>query len=280
MMGGLRFFSIDSDITQGSEDAEIHSLSEFAVLCRVHHQARVLEKAFHDHSIPYQTVGGIPFFRQEPMCKVIDMLNLAVHSDNEYLRSRLIDTGRIKTADMDSLTDMIKASGGVASILSKIIDLYFQKEKSEKEILFQKCVSSAQRFGDDLEGFLAHAVLGTSVDDYRPNTETVTLMTLHAAKGLEFDCVFIAGCEDGLIPYSLFDRSSDVDEERRLLYVGMTRAKKHLFLSYAQKRFLMGREVRLPRSPFLDRIQEELIERSKTEYQRKPKREDNQLGLF
>jgi superfamily I DNA/RNA helicase len=74
------------------------------------------------------------------------------------------------------------------------------------------------------------------------------------------------GCEDGLLPYSLFQgQSSDVEEERRLLYVGMTRAKKFLFLCHADRRFLMGREYRLKRSMFLDRIERKLIEWSQQE---------------
>ena len=106
-------------------------------------------------------------------------------------------------------------------------------------------------------------------------------MTLHAAKGLEFTCVFINGCEDGLLPYSLYsNQRSVIEEERRLLYVGMTRAKKYLFLTYANKRFINGREYRLNRSPFLDHIEQELIEFSKTEYKKKIKGEDDQLSLF
>jgi len=86
-------------------------------------------------------------------------------------------------------------------------------------------------------------------------------MTLHASKGLEFDAVFIPGCEQGLLPYALFaNQQSDIAEEQRLLYVGMTRAKKRLFLSHADSRFLLGKEYNLPRSPFLDRIEQELLE--------------------
>ena len=103
-------------------------------------------------------------------------------------------------------------------------------------------------------------------------------MTLHAAKGLEFRCVFIVGCEDGLLPYSLFERRSDREEERRLLYVGMTRAKKYLFLSHAGKRFLLGREYRLNRSPFLDRIEEELLEQP--EAPAPVRKRDGQMKLF
>jgi len=119
------------------------------------------------------------------------------------------------------------------------------------------------------------------MDMINQKLENVKIMTLHAAKGLEFECIFIIGCEDGILPYSIFERQkSDIDEERRLLYVGMTRAKKFLFLSHAKKRFLFGKEYRLPRSPFLNDIEKELIQVSKTDYQRKEKKDDNQLSLF
>ena len=119
------------------------------------------------------------------------------------------------------------------------------------------------------------------MDTYNPDTEAVSVMTMHASKGLEFQTVFITGCEEGLIPYSYFKtQSTDVQEEKRLLYVSMTRAKKYLYLTHAQKRFLFGQQKPMNPSPFLAAIQKELIERSQDTYQRKPKKKDKQMGLF
>ena len=91
-----------------------------------------------------------------------------------------------------------------------------------------------------------------------PRAEAVTLMTIHASKGLEFPVVFIAGCEDGIIPYIPVDESTipadDLDEERRLLYVAMTRAQDEVFLTRADRRTLHGRNCRNPQSRFLDQI--------------------------
>jgi DNA helicase-2/ATP-dependent DNA helicase PcrA len=84
-----------------------------------------------------------------------------------------------------------------------------------------------------------------------------------------------------VLPYTLFaKRQADVDEERRLLYVGMTRAQKYLVLSHARKRFMFGRAYSLGRSRFLDTIEEELLDFSQAEYTQKPKKPDNQLELF
>jgi DNA helicase-2/ATP-dependent DNA helicase PcrA len=89
-----------------------------------------------------------------------------------------------------------------------------------------------------------------------PRAERISLMTLHASKGLEWPVVIIAGCEDGLIPYRRPGKATDLDEERRLFFVGMTRARDLLVLSRAEERTLYGeRSIREP-SPFLRDIEE------------------------
>jgi DNA helicase-2/ATP-dependent DNA helicase PcrA len=95
-----------------------------------------------------------------------------------------------------------------------------------------------------------------------PRARAVSLMTIHAAKGLEFPVVFIAGCEDGIIPYSGTDDAErtppDPEEERRLLYVAMTRAQDHLFLTSSSRRVLFGRTVRSRPAPFLRLVDKSL----------------------
>ena len=143
-----------------------------------------------------------------------------------------------------------------------------------------RLISLAPPFGSDIAAFLSFLHLGSSVDTYRSRAEQVTLMTLHAAKGLEFSYVFIVGCEDGLLPYDLFGKHDiEREEERRLLYVGMTRAKKMLFLSHAKKRNLFGRSFSLPISPFLMSIKEDLVKKARTQIGEK-KVKDRQLSLF
>ena len=145
----------------------------------------------------------------------------------------------------------------------------------------KELIDLADDFGVALEDFLQYIAVGSGIDRYRPEMETVTVMTLHAAKGLEFRCVFIVGCENGLIPYSIFkDKRAGTDEERRLLYVGMTRAKKLLVLSHANRRLLFGREYHLERSPYLDDIEEQLIERAEIRFSNRKKDHDTQLDLF
>jgi superfamily I DNA/RNA helicase len=287
MMGGLRFFSMDSSITQGNQEAEIDSLADFVVLCRVKAQMDSLEKAFNDHSIPYQVIGETPFFQQEPVKSLVDLLKLTLNPANEFLREQLIDKKIITPLDLPTLMTTVAQELNVKEALNALLTIVvdrFPGERTETEAQFKRVLQEAEPFQaqpDGKEAFLKFASLGAAVDTYQPQLENVALMTLHAAKGLEFKCVFIVGCEDGLLPYSLFEqRQADVEEERRLLYVGMTRAKKYLFLSHAQKRWLGGREYHLKRSPFLDNIEKELIEALRQEPKKKDVNVPVQRSLF
>jgi DNA helicase-2/ATP-dependent DNA helicase PcrA len=122
---------------------------------------------------------------------------------------------------------------------------------------------------EDLEDFIA--------GEQGPRGDAISLMTLHRAKGLEFPVVFIAGCEEGLLPY---ERSENPDEERRLFFVGMTRAKQRLFLSSAAKRFLYGDTRQATPSPYLSDIQDELRRLEESTLRRKPPDRETQQRLF
>jgi DNA helicase-2/ATP-dependent DNA helicase PcrA len=100
--------------------------------------------------------------------------------------------------------------------------------------------------------------LGQNEEELEYNVEKVSLMTLHAAKGLEFPVVFIIGCEANLLPLDLAGMKGEPQEERRLFYVGMTRAKEHLYLTHAKRRQLFGQSLIQDPSPYLADIAEEL----------------------
>ena len=125
----------------------------------------------------------------------------------------------------------------------------------------------------------AHDPHGDSLD---PRAEKVSLMTLHAAKGLEFPVVFIVGCEENLLPLQLENLTSDQNEERRLFYVGMTRAKERLYLIRARRRAIFGKFYENKPSPFLEDIEEQLKAYEQTQYKlsSKNKKEEEQLTLF
>ena len=110
--------------------------------------------------------------------------------------------------------------------------------------------------------------------------EKVSLMSIHASKGLEFPVVFIVGCEKTILPLDLADMVSDVEEERRLFYVGMTRAKERLYLLRAKERFLYGKKYQNDVSVFLSDIEEELKEYERMMHSKKKKKKEIQPTLF
>ena len=141
------------------------------------------------------------------------------------------------------------------------------EESEDRRNNLQELINAATQYEEetengDAEGFLSTAALTTDNDTKKNNPNSVTLMTLHNSKGLEFQNVFITGLEQGLFPsHRSVDTPSLLEEERRLCYVGITRAKERVFLSHARERRLWGgmREATIP-SIFLSEIPEDLID--------------------
>ncbi|MBI2339467.1 MAG: UvrD-helicase domain-containing protein, partial [Deltaproteobacteria bacterium] len=141
----------------------------------------------------------------------------------------------------------IEAEGRMENLeeLVNVVEEYCQREESPT-----------------LEGFLDQAALVSDADDLNPEADRLPLMTFHLAKGLEFPVVFMVGMEEGLFPHSRsLDAEKDVEEERRLCYVGMTRAREKLFLSFVNYRRLFGSSQYAIPSRFLDEIPEDLLEK-------------------
>jgi DNA helicase-2/ATP-dependent DNA helicase PcrA len=138
-------------------------------------------------------------------------------------------------------------------------------EAADRLSNLQELVNAAIQYAEEnedssLDAFLANAALASSLDDSTEDNNRVTLMTLHAAKGLEFPVVFLVGLEQGLFPgfRSLAD-PMQLEEERRLLYVGITRAQEKLFLTHAQERRLYGNREPASPSQFLSELPKELL---------------------
>jgi DNA helicase II / ATP-dependent DNA helicase PcrA len=139
----------------------------------------------------------------------------------------------------------------------------------------------AARCGDDLDRFRTELATGAEVDAWDPRADRVTLLTLHAAKGLEFPVVFLVGCEDGLLPLrhpGTELSAAEEAEERRLFFVGLTRAQDRLYLSHSARRFRHGSEHQMRPSPFLRTIDAALLELRGAEAPRRPR--DHQLRLI
>jgi uncharacterized protein (TIGR00375 family) len=149
---------------------------------------------------------------------------------------------------------------------------------------FKNLLSLSEDFGDSAVEFLAYAALDTDTDAYLPLAEKVALMTMHAAKGLEFPVVFIAGCENDLIPLkregSRQDEPIDMAEERRLFYVAMTRAMDRLYLTRAKKRSVYGKFLLRSVSPFVADIENRLKKDETPQIKKKKTSAQQQLELF
>lgn len=130
------------------------------------------------------------------------------------------------------------------------------------------------------EDFIHEVSLLRESDTLDSRADRVALMTLHSSKGLEYKCVFITGLENDIIPLYRAKTPEEVEEEKRLLYVGMTRAKHRLFLTRALKRNWMGQAKNLEISPFLAKIEDDLLTLSRFEKEYQPKDNSEQLSLF
>ena len=129
----------------------------------------------------------------------------------------------------------------------------------ESKDAFDKLIDISKNHGNYKDEFFMATALQTDTDTYYPQAEKVSLMTMHAAKGLEFPVVFITGCEKGYIPLEREgEKEVDINEERRLFYVAMTRAKQRLYLTRAKKRRIFGKAVSRDLSPFVEDIEKKL----------------------
>jgi len=155
------------------------------------------------------------------------------------------------------------------------------KNSPESKDAFNKLIDISKNHGKDTDEFFTATALQTDTDTYYPQAERVSLMTMHAAKGLEFPVVFITGCEKGYIPFERGeDKVSDINEERRLFYVAMTRAKERLYLTRAKKRIIFGKAVSRNLSPFVEDIEKRLRTHEAPALKKKKKNKHVQLELF
>ncbi len=144
---------------------------------------------------------------------------------------------------------------------------------------FSRMIQLAQTMGVDKAGFGTRLALQRDTDLYQPEAEKVAVMTLHAAKGLEFPVVFVAGCEENLLPLRQPGRQVDMEEERRLFFVGLTRARARLILTWARRRTINGETRNCRLSHFVADIEDRLKTRTAVRI-KTPKAEQEQLTLF
>ena len=244
-----------------------YKYSDIAVLYRTNAQSRVLEEALLHAGIPYTLVGGTKFYDRKEIKDVISYLRLLVNPKDSVSRKRIEKLGVRRLERFKSLTARHLDSMTTLNMLDEVLkttgylDL-FQRESEENLARLEniKELRSVATEFRDINEFLENVAL-VEAGPIHESKNCVTLMTLHAAKGLEFPIVFIVGMEEGLFPHSrsLWEQNQ-LEEERRLAYVGITRAKETLYLTYASRRIYFGERVSNPPSRFIIDIPEELIE--------------------
>ena len=250
LLGGHSFFSIDSG-RSADADGPALSFSDFAVLYRTGAQVQALAEALRRSGMPFQ------------------------HRSHRLL---------LEHPGVVAALEALRESPGRGPVGERLEAVCLGDGRRDPQML-EACEllrPGAVACGDDLERFLSDLVLGTEVDTWDARADRISLLTLHAAKGLEFPVVFIAGCENGVLPLTWGKaKQSVLAEERRLFYVGVTRARTRLYLCRARKRLWRGRVRELPPSPYLADIEERLLERRRSRIPgRRAGNEDGQMELF
>ena len=164
----------------------------------------------------------------------------------------------------DALYDELLNKTGYLRLLQESDDDKDRTRAENVEELKSSMLSFMKESGDDsLEGYLANVALYTDLDNYDRDADAVVLMTMHSAKGLEFPTVYLVGMEEGIFPgIRAIGEREEMEEERRLCYVAITRAKRQLYLLCARQRMLFGRTTANRASRFIDEIPEEHIEKN------------------
>lgn len=292
-----------------------HSYKDMCVLYRTNAQSRALEELFIREGIPYQLIGNVKFYDRKEIKDVLSYLRLAFNPDDIVSFERVVNTpprgigpatlerGGPKLDVFVQLVQKFREESErlhVYDLMDFILDEIkyqdFLDDGTEEGIMRWENVkelrSVAAEFAhlpprESLQQFLENVALveqtdlkqtAEEVELVSKNTEknAVTLMTLHAAKGLEFPIVFIVGMEEGIFPHSRsIMEQNELEEERRLCYVGITRAMNKLYLTYTRRRLYFGERLPNPPSRFLGDIPEKLVvlERSPdmSAYMRKPR---------
>lgn len=252
-------------------------LKEMAILYRTNAQSRLFEEALIRQGVPYRLVGGTKFYERKEVKDALAYVKVVINPADTVSYARVAKLGKRRLANLEKWRDdhgnQNWAEANPQQLLKKVLDLtdyralYSEKVEEERQRLENliELEAMAGQFAQVTQ-FLENVALlqdNYYVDVNNPiggNDNAVQLMSLHSAKGLEFSIVFMVGMEDGLLPHShSMLNPEDIEEERRLCYVGITRAKQQLFFSYARTRYQYGSHTSSVPSRFLHDISNDLL---------------------
>lgn len=313
-MGGISHFSINSG--RGGDDSKPgqRSFQDIVVLYRMSFQSQVLGQAMERRGIPFQAVSITPFFLSSETKPAFYWIMASVSQEIVYpisLFNHIKGIGKTSINRVEQelplkcndLWDRLSAMSLPQKVIERFkeikseIDSFIKKSKGEgirpaleQAMAFlnmdtgqhnsQRLLELAGAFGRNLEALALHLEQNKREAVYDERAEAVILMTLHAAKGLEFPVVFLTGLEEGVMPRQMDGTICDHEEERRLFYVGLTRAKENLVLTSSAARQIQGKTYAQQPSRFLSEIPSNLIKRAAQRTLTRKAVQRSQLKLF
>ncbi len=261
------------------------SPNEIAILYRINALSRSIEDGLRSHGIPYKLVGGMKFYEREEIKDLISYLRLIINLNDDYSFKRVVNKPRrgigkttiskleeakgdksfIKFIKEDNLNFLSKKAAKTLKEFALMIETFSKLPLDELPEAIEEAIELSTSYKDEdkkrnveefygmmrekkdlsLREFLNELSLESDQDKIADSL--INVMTIHASKGLEFEHIFVIGMEEGFFPLN----DADIEEERRLAYVAITRAKKELTLSYVKSRFLRGVRSNVTKSRFL-----------------------------
>jgi DNA helicase-2/ATP-dependent DNA helicase PcrA len=285
LLGGTSLHALDTGLVDARAGAHHLALSDFAVLYRTDRQAQAVMAALTQAGLPFQKRSHDRLADRPGVAAILRELTASAPASPSP-GTAATDSGPVDSGPGDAgpgdagpgdagptdggPTSVGRTGGGptvagrVRAAAKAVLAQLPEGSDAGTDLATEIHVAAellaplAARCGTDLARLRNELLLGVEVDTWDPRADLISLLTLHAAKGLEFPAVFIVGCEHGLLPLQ-WGPTADADpeqlaEERRLLFVGITRAQQHLYLSHAAERTHHGRPLPRARSPFLDEL--------------------------
>ncbi len=277
-----------------------YSFESFGILYRTNAQAADLEAALIHSGMPYQILAKQTFWEKPSILHCIAVLQLMYNTQDDLavadvlaqtpgLGPRLVDIVHkfSQVLEIPMWNALTQAESAFTQEARTALKFFYERKQNCEKYLSSHSVPETIQYiltqfsevtlsSEDrqmlmesaascptLDIYLSKIRLHSDHDLYNPNVEKISLMTLHSSKGLEFPVVFMVGCEEGLLPYSWESNcmEEDIQEERRLFYVGITRAQQLLYLTHCQYRIIHGKEQRQAPSRFLEEIPNNYKER-------------------
>lgn len=209
------------------------TFKDYAILYRTHATAKALQRALESSGLPYQVAGeGSPYLRPEVQAVIQTIGYLAGQAEAPTFKD--LTSTQIKHLLDDHKEELV--SQKLSPLANSIVNMLSIETERNRGVLRQFIQSLMRIDNTPLPDFLPYINKLADQEYYDPNAEAISLLTIHAAKGLEFSQVFIIGAEENILPHSKKGQVADVEEERRLFYVAATRARDDLYILHTRKR--------------------------------------------